>query len=411
MRRREALALAAAALLLGACQRERPFELGEVMEVNAPTPDGSSEPNLATGPDGRVWMSWVQPGPDSTHALRVAVLDSMGWKKPRTAAQGARWMINWADFPSVLPLPGGRLAVHWLERSDTAKYAYGVRVAQSFTEGASWTPGAPPHRDGTPTEHGFVSLWPARGDSVGAVWLDGRAFVLDPMSMDTAPRREMALMSASLSRDGGMGPERYLDRRVCDCCQTGLAMTSKGPLVVYRDRTADEIRDIYAVRWADTAWGAPHAVHADGWKIEGCPVNGPQASADGDRVAVAWFTAARDTPRVNVAFSGDAGDTFAPPVRVDGGNPVGRVDVEMVEGGALVTWMERSGGENAEVRVRFVARDGRLGDPKVVAKSSAARAAGFPRMAVSGNTVLFAWTEPGTPSRIRMARALRTEAR
>src|SRR3712207_8194276 len=60
-----------------------------------------------------------------------------------------------------------------LFRSGPGKYAYDVRIAQSADGGATWSPGVVPHRDGVPAEHGFVSLWPAGGDSLGAVWLDG----------------------------------------------------------------------------------------------------------------------------------------------------------------------------------------------------------------------------------------------
>jgi hypothetical protein len=196
-----------------------------------------------------------------------------------------------------------------------------------------------------------------------------------------------------------------VDERICDCCQTGLAMTSAGPIVVYRDRSAEEVRDIYAVRLVNGAWTAPRPVHADGWVMPACPVNGPAVSAEGRRVAVAWFTNAGDTARVRVAFSDDAGATFGAPIQVDGGRPLGRVDVELLESGALVSWMEATGEKAAEVRVRQVAAGGRMGAPRVVAASSAERASGFPRMTRVGGQVVFAWTEPGTPSAVHTATA------
>lgn len=54
-----------------------------------------------------------------------------------------------------------------------------------------------PHRDGTPTEHGFVSMlpWPdARRD---AVWLDGRNFAKSH-SEETNENAEMTLRFAAL---------------------------------------------------------------------------------------------------------------------------------------------------------------------------------------------------------------------
>jgi hypothetical protein len=181
-------------------------------------------------------------------------------------------------------------------------------------------------------------------------------------------------------------------------------MTSRGPVVVYRDRSPDEVRDIAILRRVDGKWTQPALVHADDWHIEGCPVNGPSVVANGEQVAVAWFTGARDTARVNVAFSSDAGATFSAPVRVDDGNPAGRVDVEFdANGRALVTWLERVGDERAEVRLRSVSPDGASSDAIVVASSAAARSSGFPRMVRSGDELVFAWTQPGDTARVRMA--------
>ena len=136
------------------------------------------------------------------------------------------------------------------------------------------------------------------------------------------------------------------------------------------------------------------------------PVNGPAIAARDRRVALAWFTAPGDSARVNVAFSDDAGATFSAPVRIDDGTPAGRVDVALLpDGGALVTWVERVGGDVAAVRARRVARNGTVGTTTTIASSTAARASGFPRMAVTGSSVMFAWTVPGRPSSVRVARA------
>lgn len=394
------------AALLPACSPDASVAgdpvLGAVEELVSPAAPGSGEPNLAVAPDGRVLLSWLEPQGDSAHALRFSVLKGAGWSAPRTVASGADWFVNWADFPSMLALPDGRLTAHWLQRSGPGRYSYDVRIAQSADGGATWSPGVVPHRDGTESEHGFVSMWPAAGDSLGAVWLDGRRYA----APEGERTKEMMLLHTRVAADGTLGAEERLDERICDCCQTAVALTSRGPVVAYRDRSADEVRDIYTVRQVDGRWSEPRPAHADGWKIPACPVNGPALAAEGERVALAWFTAAGDTARVRVTFSADAGESWGAPFRIDGGNPAGRVDVEMLPGGhALVSWVERSGGgEGAEVRARTVAADGRLGEPFRVAVSVAARASGFPRMVRSGDTVVFAWTHAGEPGGVRAAR-------
>jgi hypothetical protein len=120
---------------------------------------------------------------------------------------------------------------------------------------------------------------------------------------------------------------------------------------------------------------------------------------------VAWFTGAQDTARVRVAFSGDAGASWSAPTRADDGEPVGRVDVELLDdGSAAVLWLERTGGEGAAVRLRRVHPDGTLGAPVTIAESAAARSSGFPRMTRSGSWLYLTWTAPGTPARVQVAR-------
>jgi hypothetical protein len=271
---------------------------------------------------------------------------------------------------------------------------------QSTDGGATWSEAVLPHRDGTATQHGFVSYFPLPGDSLGAVWLDGRRY--DERLAKS--EREMMLMHTALAPDGSLGAEQPLDTRVCSCCQTAAAVTSRGPVVVYRDRSGDEMRDIAIVRRVDNRWTEPQTVHPDGWRIEGCPVNGPSIAADGERVAVAWFTASNDTPRVRLAFSEDAGASFSAPVQIDDGDPVGRVDVRLLDdGSAVVSWIERLE-DGAEIRLRRVSADGRPGTAAVIAASSGERASGFPRIARTGDALVFAWTEPGDPTTVRTAR-------
>ena len=214
--------------------------------------------------------------------------------------------------------------------------------------GATWSAGAPIHADRTRTEHGFVSFVPlgAAGDSVGAVWLDGRDYARVDARVARPGRRERAQHAARRPRPLGAGGapagERMLDTMVCTCCRTSAARTRRGVLVAYRDRTPDEVRDIAVARYEGGAWAAPRTVHADHWVFPGCPVNGAVLAARGDTVGVAWFTAPNDTARVNVAFSTDGGRTFGAPTRVDDGAPSGRAGIVLdADGSAVVTWLER----------------------------------------------------------------------
>ena len=156
---------------------------------------------------------------------------------------------------------------------------------------------------------------------------------------------------------------------------------------------------------SEEGWTTGHGVYDDGWVVPACPVNGPAIDAAGESVVVAWFTGANDQATVRVAFSNDAGDSFGPPTEVDLGNPLGRVDVLLLEdGSALVSWIE-GGGQDAEILAQRVTPDGTMDWPVTISSTSAGRDSGFPRMLQdSHGRILFAWTESGDPTRVRVAR-------
>ena len=358
-------------------------------------------PNLALSADGGVILSWLEQGEPDAHSLRYSKLGRLDdkWSPPMTVVTRNDLFVNWADVPSLVQTRTGRLLAHWLQKSGDATYAYDVRIAQSVDEGRTWSDSKILHDDGLQGEHGFVSFLETPTGDVEAIWLDGRN------TIDPNPAPEMQLGFTTVSAEGTPGPTQLIDTRICDCCQTSMAWASSGPVAVYRDRSPEEIRDISVVRRVDGVWTEPAPVLADNWMFEGCPVNGPAISARGDLVAVAWFTGADDQERINLAFSSDSGASFSPPIQIDDGNPVGRVGVNLsAAGDARVVWLERVGAEGAEVRLKTVRKDGVSTDATVIATTSAARTAGFPRIAAVGDDLVLAWTDPSEGSSVHVAR-------
>lgn len=426
--------LSAATILFGAgCTstetRQRTDVPVVVREVASPASPGSGQPELSVATDGEVILSWVEKVGERRHRLRFATLDGEGWSAPRDVAEGDNWFINWADFGSVVKLADGAYAAHWLVRSSLGKYSYDIRIARS-SDGVTWGPPVTPHRDGTATEHGFVSLVPLSGGKLGAIWLDGRKYAKDEHATNfagdarmvktlhghggahdshaaagDAATNEMTLRYATIKSDGSLADEAELDDRVCDCCQTTAALTAEGLVVIYRDRADDEVRDFYVVRQTATGWSEPRPLHRDGWQISACPVNGASVAAHGRTVAVAWYTAADDRPRVLAAFSDDAGATFGAAVEVAAGDTEGRVDVVLLDDGdALVSWLSLEGATMpAIIKARRVRADGTRGTPLDIAATAAKRASGFPRSARVGDGVVFAWTSTEEkPARVRV---------
>ena len=389
-----------------------------VREIESPAAPHSFAPKLFAT-DTETILSWVEGSPETSHSLRFATFDGENWTAGKTAAGGADWFVNWADVPGVVRLPDRSLTAHWLVESDKQKHAYDVFLARSNDDGATWSQPIRPHTDDTATEHGFVSLLPWSDDKTVAVWLDGRKFkdaahharngnqphyVRAHHQDEIEP--EMTLRAAAIDRTGRLSDEAELDGRTCDCCQTAAAQTAAGAVVVYRDRDQEEVRDISIVRFANGAWTKPQTVFADNRQTNACLVNGPSIAANNNQVAVAWFTAAADAPQVKVIFSHDAGATFGQPVTVADGNNAGRVDVALLDdNSAIIVWLDGMGGD-AALRARRVFKDGGQDQPITIAKTSAARASGFPHVAKAGDKLIFAWTEAAfknQPARVRTA--------
>lgn len=393
--------------------------LANKRDVHPPSGEMAMAPRLTADPEGSGLLSWIEAMPgqaadtprnERKWRMRFARFSDGAWSEARTVVQERDFFVNWADVPSVTQARDGSLLAHWLESSGDDIYAYDVMLARSTDGGETWNLLGPAHDDGTETEHGFVSAV-LEGDGVRLFWLDGREMASG--DDDDAPMMhghghapgggDMQLRTA-LVRGGEIGESIVLDTRVCECCNTGAAMTSNGPIVVYRDRSGEEVRDIGIVRFVDGEWTEPRIVHNDGWSISGCPVNGPAIAASGDTVAVAWFTLAEMRERVLVAFSDDAGATFGKPIEVAGEDALGRVDVIMDgDGEAIVTWMHAGDGDTDMLRLVRINRDGPQGPAMKIADIVPGRLSGFPTFAQVQGDRLIVWTEAEPPVRLRAA--------
>ena len=358
---------------------------------------GSRTPNLVTTSSGLL-LTWLEAGPGEEMVLRLARGTTEGWTEPLVITRGPL-LDNWADFPAAAALPDGTLVATWRRRFE-GDHGYGIEWSRSTDEGRSWSTPQILHEHTDGPEYGFVSTATTADNRLAVFWLDGRT--------STADGGQMQLRTASIGRQGPPTDRQLVDDRVCDCCQTSAAATGRGPVVAYRDRSAHEIRDIFV---AGPGLRQGEVVANDGWMIEGCPVNGPSLAAQGERLAIAWYTAANDEPRVWAAF-GTVSGAFETPRAIDLGQPEGRVSLVMLDAyDAVVTWLERRDGENgapgeAVILARRITRRGLAGPAYAVAKTKAARASGFPRSARLGDQLVWAWTEigPGT-SQVRVAQA------
>jgi hypothetical protein len=371
-----------------------------------PAAPGAMGSSLTQGPDGTAFLSWLEPAGGETWALKFSRFDAAAqrWGDAHLIAQGADFFVNWADFP-VLAVQPGRLTAVWFvnnpaHHAATADHhgaGYRAVYSSSRDDGATWSPALPVSDESLPVE--FVALQPLRDGRLLAAWLDGRA--------QATGNARQALYSRVL---GAPGPDTLVDDSVCDCCQLSFVPTTDGgALLAYRGRTKDEMRDMRLARFDGRTWSPPGPLNADGWKIAGCPVNGPQLAQNGGQIGAVWFTAADNQARVLARVSDDAGESFGPVTRVDLGRPQGRVDNVMQPDGTLVmTWLESAGKESGQaggIYLRTLSPEGKLSAPQMLVPASTSRMSGFPRTLLLGERqLLLTCTQDGEPTQLRTFR-------
>ncbi|MGI9205423.1 MAG: sialidase family protein [Woeseiaceae bacterium] len=383
-------AVSAATFMLTACSQDASKPRSPTHLPVAAAAD-SMAPNISTGADGTILLSWIEPAGDG-HALRFSEYGDRAWSSPRVVAQGENWFVNWADFPSVVALTESLWASHWLVSQAAGGYAYNINAALSADSGASWSEVFTPHNDGTETEHGFVSLFPDSA-GVGVLWLDGRKMINEYDENDVRASG-MTLRAGTFARDTLPVRESLVDDLVCDCCQTDIALTADGPVAIYRNRTTGETRDIYVSRREFGEWQPGVAVSDDDWQIDACPVNGPVIQASGDRVAAVWFTGADDVPLVKAAWSTDAGRTFSDPVTVDSDRPLGHVGATLLpDGDLVVNWLRSDSAGGGNLFVKRISAQGEMGVDVPVDLAADVFAFSVPQIAAHDDELILAWTE------------------
>ncbi|MGH8284710.1 MAG: sialidase family protein, partial [Steroidobacteraceae bacterium] len=209
----KALFLLAGCLLAGVttAHANQPVHVEQLRFATGADP---GQPSVAVDPREGFVLTW-QEREGGRASLWFAVIDRNGRELRRgRIATGANWFVNWADFPSLRVLDNGDWVTHYLEKSAGSTYAYDVRLVRSTDRGKTWSTPVTPHTDGTPTQHGFVSLSPLGGDRVLVVWLDGRRGAAHAGHDEDGP---MTLRSAVLDRSGARQEERELDDSTCSC--------------------------------------------------------------------------------------------------------------------------------------------------------------------------------------------------
>jgi hypothetical protein len=339
-----------------------------------PSGPGSSQVNWSVTQDGSPLLIWVE-----SDELRYAVRKAGQWSTPRTIAAHRHFFHHPAELPEVVALPGGSFLAHWIEAPKTESEAEFIYVSAS-RDGIKWTTPVMAHHDKSDVEHGLASM-AANGDK------DASLFWLQSLN---GPDKPTSLMRTVVGADGNEVKEETLAADVCECCPTAVARTARGLLVAYRAHTKDDIRDIAVTRLESGRWTSPKIVYPDKWQVDACPVNAASVAASGEKVAISWYTASGDKPRVELALSMDSGATFSKAAVISTAQAYGYTSIAIDDaGGAYVSWLEHAG-DGARVLARHVSADGTAGPVTQVATGTR-KNLGYPRIVRTGNETWIAW--------------------
>ena len=358
-----------------------------VEEIQFSFGKNNAQPNLVSNGDN-LTLSWISSEEDQKAILFYSQYKDNKWTEPISIASGSDWFVNWADFPAHA-INEDLLLTSYLKKSDSGTYTYDVLLNLETLSGKKIKENFLLHTDGIKAEHGFVSMVPSHKNGFYVTWLDGRNTV---ENSEEAHHKAMTIRFAEITSIGKIINETELDATTCDCCQTSIAMSPKGPIVVYRNRSEGEIRDIFITRYKDGIWDNPIPVHNDGWVIYGCPVNGPKVVSNSNNIAVSWFTVIDGKPRVNLSFSESYGDSFGDPIKINDYDAIGRVDVAFLnDQEVLVSYMEGDD-VGTYLRIKKVSIDGKVSEPITISKIDGGRNSGVPQLEILDNEAFIVWT-------------------
>jgi len=348
-----------------------------------PSAGGSVQPNWSTAPDGSAIFSWIEPVKNGEYSLRYAVRKGAAWSEARTVIAGRHFFRQPAEAPEVMQIGDKLWLAHWVEMPKESSEAEYIYVSSSI-DGLHWSAPLMAHRDRSEVQHGLVSMAASGPNEASLFWLE------TPKG-DDGPGY---LMRTVVDGSGKELKEERLDDDVCDCCPTAVARTAKGLIVAYRDHTPDNIRDIAVLRFENGKWSPSKIVHADNWRLDACPVNAAAVAAKGDHVALAWFTGA-EPAKVQMLFSDDGGATLGKPIQISTGPALGNTSLALAEnGGAIVSWLERTPSGDARLLVREVSPSGAAGPATQIAEGGKTPF-GYPKVFHSAAGTFVAWGSGG----------------
>jgi hypothetical protein len=310
-------ALVAVAALLGAtgCSHSRSTKLSF---ESAPRPvlsklglANSRDASLALSSSGTLSMLVAYSDEGGNHVGFAMSHNGGDTFMPIVTVSGATAKVSshGENAPRLISTPTVTYAL-WEQRSDKGNSE--IVMGRSLDYGHSFLKPVVVTGDESSAFHGFSSLGVSPAGDVYVVWLDGR----DPVGKGDT----FALYIArSTDQGASFGKPHRVALSACPCCRPAINFTSNGVvLIAWRKVYGDNIRDLaFSVSHDAGETFAPEVrVADDGWHLNGCPDSGPSLAVNGSRIYIAWLTEGREQKaRVQLSWSDDQGKSFHATVR------------------------------------------------------------------------------------------------
>tara|TARA_B100001173_G_scaffold264878_1_gene239666 strand:- start:318 stop:1013 length:696 start_codon:yes stop_codon:yes gene_type:complete len=203
----------------------------------------------------------------------------------------------------------------------------------------------------------------------------------------------MSLRSGTIDKNLALTNMQNIDGLVCECCQTDITITDKGPIGVYRDRSEEETRDIYITKLENDVWSKGKPLHLDNWKINGCPVNGPVITGSNNDITVAWYTRAGGRSNIKIARSTDYGDTFNEPILLGTNETVGHISMtDDTAGNTWLLWQKTANKGSIELVLTKIENESNKIMHKVIEEAGKTPRFSFPQITRNNDQIILAYS-------------------
>jgi hypothetical protein len=337
---------------------------GQAVRVSSEDAD-AAEPASAAGPDGSIYVAWVEHRSNGEADVMLAHLDSagrMGGTPVRLNSEAGRATAWRGDPPTVALSQNGVVYVAWTARVESA-HADDLYLSVSHDGGQNFASPVKVNDDQEPAVHGMHSLAIAHDGRIYIAWLDERN-ISQPQHSGKAEGHHMEsnrelFMAYSTDEGHSFSTNQRVATDVCPCCKTALAIGPDNRLYVsWRQVLPGDFRHIAVATSSDgrKAFSQPVIVSDDRWQIAGCPVSGPSLAVGADGVLrVLWYSEGRaGETGLYWSESSDGARTFAPR-RLFSGGQVSGTPVLLNDKGNTFTavWGEGGSGPSHLVTARL----------------------------------------------------------